>query len=266
MEASFFALFITFIFFTTRFVVALNRYTKKRSHQLPPGPPTIPFFGNLLWMLIKSFSRSKPLIVIANHSVAYQALIDNSVIFAGRPQAMATDKFLSCEQHNISSAFYSPTWLQLRRNLTYNILHTSRIKSFACARKWALDALINRLKSHSSSYEYHYTEIREHIQHALYNKKIQEIKDLQRRLQLSFDEFKVLNLFPSLGKFVFHKRWEKLRQLRQDQEKLMVPLIKARKAMREGKNEKDEPFLPYVDTLFDLQLKEENRKLEERKL
>ncbi|KAB2094357.1 hypothetical protein ES319_A02G152100v1 [Gossypium barbadense] len=158
---------------------------------------------------------------------------------------MATDKFLSCDQQNISSAFYSPTWLRLRRNLTYNILHTLRIKSFACARKWALDALINRLKSHSSSYEYHHTKIREHIQHALYSlfaficfgekledKKIQDIKDLQRRLQLSFDEFKVLNLFPSLGKFVFHKRWEKLRQLRQDQEKLMVPLIKARKENR----------------------------------
>ncbi|KAK8367228.1 hypothetical protein V6Z12_A02G170900 [Gossypium hirsutum] len=100
----------------------------------------------------------------------------------------------------------------------------------------------------------------------LEDKKIQDIKDLQRRLQLSFDEFKVLNLFPSLGKFVFHKRWEKLRQLRQDQEKLMVPLIKARKAMREGKNEKDEAFLPYVDTLFDLQLKEENRKLEEKEI
>ncbi|XP_017622187.2 cytochrome P450 89A2-like [Gossypium arboreum] len=222
---------------------------------------------------------SKPLIVIASHSLAHQALIDNSVIFADRPQAMATDKFLSCDQQNISSAFYSPTWLRLRRNLTYNILHTLRIKSFACARKWALDALINRLKSHSSSYEYHHTKIREHIQHALYSlfaficfgekledKKIQDINDLQRRLQLSFDEFKVLNLFPSLGKFVFHKRWEKLRQLRQDQEKLMVPLIKARKAMREGKNEKDEAFLPYVDTLFDLQLKEENRKLEEKEI
>ncbi|MBA0608575.1 hypothetical protein Godav_020773 [Gossypium davidsonii] len=57
-----------------------------------------------------------------------------------------------------------------------------------------------------------------------------------------------------------------LRQLQQDQEKLMVLLIKARKAMREGKNEKDELFLPYVDTLFDLQLKEENIKLEEKEI
>ncbi|KAG4154307.1 hypothetical protein ERO13_D03G050150v2, partial [Gossypium hirsutum] len=248
-----------------------------------PKPPTIPFFGNLLWLLVKPFSRvkalslslheiygpiytlhigSKPLIVIASHSLAHQALIANGAIFADRPQAIATEKFLSCDQHNITLAFYGPKWLRLRR-----------------ARKWALDALLNRLKSLSSSDEYHHTEIRDHIQNALFSlftficfgekledMKIQDIKNLQRRLQSSFDEFKVLNLFPCLGKFVFLKRWEKLRQLRQDQEKLMVPLIKARKAMREGKNEKDEPFLPYVDTLFDLQLKEENRKLEEKEI
>ncbi|KAK8305326.1 hypothetical protein V6Z11_D03G054500, partial [Gossypium hirsutum] len=250
-------------------------------------PPTIPFFGNLLWLLVKPFSRvkalslslheiygpiytlhigSKPLIVIASHSLAHQALIANGAIFADRPQAIATEKFLSCDQHNITLAFYGPKWLRLR-------------PSFAGARKWALDALLNRLKSLSSSDEYHHTEIRDHIQNALFSlftficfgekledMKIQDIKNLQRRLQSSFDEFKVLNLFPCLGKFVFLKRWEKLRQLRQDQEKLMVPLIKARKAMREGKNEKDEPFLPYVDTLFDLQLKEENRKLEEKEI
>ncbi|MBA0551969.1 hypothetical protein Golob_022814, partial [Gossypium lobatum] len=180
---------------------------------------------------------------------------------------------------NTTSPWHGPKWLRLLRNLTYNILHTSRIASFAGARKWALDALLNRLKSLSSSDEYHHTEIRDHIQHAIFSlftficfgekledMKIQDIKKLQRRLQSSFDEFKVLNLFPCLGKFVFLKRWEKLRQLRQDQEKLMVPLIKARKAMREGKNENDEPFLPYVDTLFDLQLKEENRKFEENEI
>ncbi|TYG75762.1 hypothetical protein ES288_D03G058800v1 [Gossypium darwinii] len=200
MGACFFTLFITFIFSTTLFVVALNRYSKKRSHQLPPSPPQF-------------------------HS---------SATFYDRPQAIATEKFLSCDQHNITLAFYGPKWLRLRRNLTYNILHTSRIASFAGARKWALDALLNRLKSLSSSDEYHHTEIRDHIQNALFSlftficfgekledMKIQDIKNLQRRLQSSFDEFKVLNLFPCLGKFVFLKRWEKLRQLRQDQEKLM---------------------------------------------
>ncbi|XP_052877997.1 cytochrome P450 89A9-like [Gossypium arboreum] len=246
---------------------------EKKSPASPKPPPlkTIPFFGNLLWLLVKPFSRvkalslslheiygpiytlyigSKPLVVIASHSLAHQALIANGAIFADRPQAIATEMFLSCDQHNITLAFYGPKWLRLHRNLTYNILHTSRIASFAAARKWALDALINRLKSLLSSDEYHPTEIRDHIQHALFSLftfvcfgeklediKIQDIKNLQRRLQSSFDEFKVLNLFLCLGKFIFHKRCEKLRQLRQDQEKLMVPLIKARKAMMEEKND-----------------------------
>ncbi|XVF82496.1 hypothetical protein PTKIN_Ptkin16aG0053700 [Pterospermum kingtungense] len=197
-----------------------------------------------------------------------------------RSGAIATDKFLSCDQHNISSRFYGPTWLCLRRNLTSNILHPSRIKSYACTRQWVLDTLINRLKSLSSCT--HHIDVMEHIQHAVFclstficfgkkleERKIQEVRDIQRQLQSSFDKFKILNLFPSLGKFLFYKRWEKLRRLRQDQEKIMVPLIRARKAMREENYYKYycvEPFLPYVDTLFDLQLTKEKRELEEKEI
>ncbi|KAK8532188.1 hypothetical protein V6N12_053634 [Hibiscus sabdariffa] len=288
---------------TTLLVKIFNSWSKRTGHQLPPAPPTIPFFGNLLWLLLKPlphvkalslplrerygpiytlYMGSKPLIVIASHSLAHQALISNAAIFADRPQAMATDKFLS-----ITMAFYGPTWLRLRRNLTSNIINSSRSTSFAYARKWVLDSLIIRLKSliSSSSNEFHHVEVREHIQHALFtlfalicfgerleDDKIQHIKDLQRRLQSSFDRFKLLNLFPSLGKFLFSKRWEELRRLRRDQEKVFVPLIRARKSMREERYENDhehscvEPFLPYVDTLFDVHLIEEKRKLEEQEI
>ncbi|KAL4324124.1 hypothetical protein GQ457_11G006000 [Hibiscus cannabinus] len=298
--------FILFIMSAAFFVKIFNPYTKRTSHRLPPAPPTIPLFGNLLWLLLKPlphvkalslslrerygpiytlYMGSKPLIFIASHSLAHEALISNAATFADRPRAMATDKFLSCDQHNITSAFYGPTWLRLRRNLTSNIINSSRSTSFACARKWVLDSLINRLKSLSSSDEYQHIEVREQIQHALFtlfalicfgekleDDKIQHIKDLQRRLQSSFDRFKLLNLFPSLGKFLFRKRWEELRRLRRDQEKVFVPLIRARKAMREERYEDEhehsrvEPFLPYVDTLFDVHLIEEKRKLEEQEI
>ncbi|KAK8532190.1 hypothetical protein V6N13_131525 [Hibiscus sabdariffa] len=113
-------------------VKIFNPYTKRTSHRLPPAPPTIPLFGNLLWLLLKPLSHvkalslslrerygpiytlymgSKPLIFIASHSLAHQALISNAATFADRPRAMATDKFLSSDQHNITLAFYGPTWL-----------------------------------------------------------------------------------------------------------------------------------------------------------
>ena len=119
----------------------------------------------------------------------------------------------------------------------------------------------------------------EHVQHAIFSlfafmcfgdklegKHIQDIRDAQCRLISSFDDLKVLNMFPSLGKIFFYKRWEKLRQIRRDQETVMVPFIKARKYKREYHDNSYEPFLPYVDTLLDLELPEEKRKLEDTEI
>ncbi|XVE90484.1 hypothetical protein DITRI_Ditri20bG0081500 [Diplodiscus trichospermus] len=192
------------------------------------------------------FLSFKPLILIASNSLAHKALIVKGAIFADRPAAVPPDKFLTSDQHNINWAFYGPTWLHLRRNLTSNILQPVRIRSFACARKWVMNILINRLKPNSFSDDQ--IEVIEHIPHALFcllafmcfgdkleGKQIQDIKNVQRPLQMSIDNFKILNLFPCLGKFFFYKHWQKLRQLRKDQENAMVPFIRARKATKEQK-------------------------------
>lgn len=311
--ATCFTIFMITLFISTLLYKTLhNHLTRKTKQQLqlPPGPPKIPFIGNLLW-LHKSFPQmkaiiptlrakygpiftlhvgSKPFIFIASNSMAHQALIIKGATFADRPPAIPTDKFLTSDQHNINWAFYGPTWLLLRRNLTSNILQPAKIRSFACARKWVMDILINRLRSHNNTFyncqispksltTHVHIEVTEHIQHALFcllafmcfgdkftERQIQDIKDVQRRLQLSLDNFKILNLFPSLGKVLFRKRWEKLRQLRKDQENVMVPFIRVRKAIKEEKQNYNEPFVPYVDTLFDLQLPEEKRKLEETEI
>lgn len=96
--------------------------------------------------------------------------------------------------------------------------------------------------------------------------QIKEIENVQRRQLLAFGKFNILNFWPRLTKIVFSKKWEQFLQLRKDQENVLVPLIRARKKMKEeerlGINEK-EYVLSYVDTLLDLQLPEEKRKLSE---
>ncbi|XP_031285973.1 cytochrome P450 89A2-like [Pistacia vera] len=277
-----------------------NHFTKKPSHNLPPGPPTIPIIGNFL-LIIKTFSElesvlrnlrlrygpvvtlkigSKPAIFIADRSLAHQALIQNSSIFADRPPALPSDKIVSCNQHNISSAFYGPTWRLLRRNLTSEILHPTRVKAYSHARKWVLGILVNRLKSHSKS---GVVCVVDHVRYAMFSllalmcfgdkleeEQIKEIERVQRNLLLSFSRFQILNFWPSVGKILFRKRWEELYQITQDKENVLIPLIRARKMQQEKFNTESEPeqteIQSYVDTLLGLELPEEKRKLEESEL
>ncbi|KAG2708784.1 hypothetical protein I3760_05G209200 [Carya illinoinensis] len=289
----------------------LNLLVFKKSSgnkQLPPGPLNIPIFGNL-YMLPRSSSElepilrklhtrygpivtlhigSRPAIYVANRSIAHQALVQNGAVFADRPPALPTSKILSSNQCTISSSFYGPTWRLFRRNLTSEILHPSRVKSYSRARKWVLDILLNRLESHSTTESGLVNPVRliDHFQYAMFcllvlmcfgdkllETQIKEIEAIQRRLLLSLGRFIMLNIWPRLGKILFRKRWEELINLRRDQNAILGPLIEARKRVKQerlSKAKEDAPLkdngdnefvVSYVDTLLDLELPEGKRKL-----
>ena len=221
---------------------------------------------------------SRPAIFIADRSLAYIALIQKGAVFANRPPAPATSRGLG-NQNNINSSFYGPTWRLLRRNLTSEILHPSRVKTFGHARKWVLNILMNQFKLLSKSGDP--VRVVDHFQYAMFcllvlmcfgdkleEKQIQEIEQVQRRMVVNISRFNILNFWPSLSKIVLRKRWAEFLQLRKDQEDVILPLIRARKKLKEQRlrklnmeENKDEYVLSYVDTLLDLQLPEEKRKL-----
>ncbi|KAI4295240.1 hypothetical protein L6164_035307 [Bauhinia variegata] len=224
---------------------------------------------------------SRPDIFIADRFLAHQALIQNAVVFADRPKALPTKKIISSNQHDILFGFYGPRWRLLRRNLTSKILHPSRIKSYAHARKCVLDMLLNRLKLDSESSKPStatITNLIDHFQHAMFcllvlmcfgdkldEKQIREIEESQRRMLLSFSRYNVLNLLPQITKILFHKRWKEFLQLRKDQETVLIPYIGARKKAKEerlSKGGNEEFVVSYVDTLLDLEMPEEKRKLD----
>ncbi|CBI26427.3 unnamed protein product, partial [Vitis vinifera] len=132
----------------------LPRELNSTSSNLPPGPSTFPIIGNLLW-LRKSFSELEyvvktlhekhgpivslpfgfnPAIFVASNSLAYQALVQNGAVFADRPPLPITSKIMASSQCTISSAPYGPAWRLLRRNLTSEILHPSRVRLYSRAR------------------------------------------------------------------------------------------------------------------------------------
>ncbi|GAV86172.1 p450 domain-containing protein [Cephalotus follicularis] len=198
--------------------------TIKHTHNLPPGPRIIPIIGTLLWLRKSTFEPeriirslhaklgpmvtlhfgSPPTIIISDPSLAHQALVQNGAVFADRPPALAVGKIMSCNQHNIGSANYGPTWRLFRRNLTAEILHPSRVKSYSHARKWVLHILLDSLQSQSKSGDT--IRVVVHFWYAMFcllvlicfgdkldQNWIKDIEQVHRRLRVSLLRFNILN-------------------------------------------------------------------------
>ncbi|CAH8385064.1 unnamed protein product [Eruca vesicaria subsp. sativa] len=273
------------------------RRRQSSSPPLPPDPNFLPFLGTIRW-LRKGFSglnlylrsvhhrlgpiitlriRSRPAIFIADGSLAHQALVLNGAVFAERPPAAPTSRITSSNQHVITSGFYGATWRTLRRNLTSEILNPSRVRTYSHARRWVLEILSDRIRKHHGSEEEPIVVV-EHFQYAMFallalmcfgdkldEKQIEEVGYVQRRMLLNFYRFNFLNLCPKLTKIIFKRKWEEFLQIRKEQEDVLLPLIRARRKIVQERNKKDY-VQSYVDTLLDLELPDEKRKLTEKEM
>ncbi|KAI6694702.1 hypothetical protein NL676_022412 [Syzygium grande] len=255
----------------------LSSAPTERGKSLPPGPLTFPVIGNFLW-LRKSSSEldpvlrslharhgpmvtlhigPRPAVFVSSRALAHQALIHRGAVFADRRPPLATVRVISANQHNINSSSYGPTWRLLRRNLMAEILHPSRVRSYSRARAWVLDILVGELKSQPGGV----VRVVDHFQYAMFcllvlmcfgdrleEKQIKEIEDVQRKLLLDLRRFNVLNFWPRLTKLVLRKQPSE---------------SSSSKAKEDGNDSDGDWILSYVDTLLDLELPEEKRKLEE---
>ncbi|KAI4304595.1 hypothetical protein MLD38_040080 [Melastoma candidum] len=266
------------------------------SKNLPPGPRFFPFIGNFRWLL-RSFAQTEPFlnrlhakygpivtvyvgrrpaIFVASHELAHRALVQNGASFADRPPPLITSRIMSSDQKNINTSFYGPTWRLFRRNLAAEILHPSRMRSFSKSRKWVLEVLMKRLGDQRGGE----VVVVEHFQYAMFcllvlmcfgdrldEKAIRQVEDCQRRLLLNVGRFRILNFWPRLGKVVFRKRWQEFHHIRNHQREVLAPLIEARskfiQGYRQTDGEQQERTVAYVDSLLQLELPEEKRKLNE---
>ncbi|KAK8628060.1 hypothetical protein V6N13_063772 [Hibiscus sabdariffa] len=275
----------------------LYRKYGRSNTNLPPGPPTFPLIGNAM-LLGKSFYELEsnlrrvhaklgnivtlrigpyPLVFVRDHSLAHQALVQKGSVFGDRPSSVSLGN-----QNTINSAPYGPTWSVLRKNLTSEILNPSRVRSYSHARKWVLHILKEQLIKSRGSGEP--VRVVDHFRYAMFcllalmcfgdkldEKQIRRIEGVQRDLLLSFENFNILNIWPRVTKVLFYKLWKKVQRIRQNQEDVLIPLIRARKKakqenlnkMKEEEEAADDFIISYVDTLLDLQLPLEKRELNE---
>ncbi|XP_027356589.1 cytochrome P450 89A2-like [Abrus precatorius] len=295
-------LIITILFLCLSIILKTIRNIFFPRCPLPPGPPKVHITSN--FKLLRQYTAdTKTLlqnlhakygpiftlhigshtdIFIANRFLAHKALIQHGTIFADRPKGLPTQKIISSNQHDILFNFYGPKWRILRRNLTSRILHPSQVKSYAHARTWVLNILLQCLKSDSDASNP--TRVIDHFRYGMFymlvlmclgdkldEKQIREIEESQRGMLLSFSRYSVLNFWPPITKILFWKRWKEFLKLRRELEAVLIPYINARRKIKEERpsNGSDYEFVvSYVDTLLDLQMLEEDEgsKLDDGKI
>ncbi|RVW21613.1 Cytochrome P450 89A2 [Vitis vinifera] len=161
---------------------------------------------------------SRPAIFISENSLAHQALVQNGAVFSDRPEARPAGRVMNSNQRNISSCPYGPTWRLFRRNLMAEILHPSRVRSYSHARKWVLEILVSRLRSHSDGFVP--VRVMDHVQYAM---------------------FCLLARFVAEDREgIIRKTWTSLLNLRKDQEEILLPHIRARQPLKQETQSKRE--------------------------
>ncbi|KAJ0964263.1 hypothetical protein J5N97_029385 [Dioscorea zingiberensis] len=267
---------------------------------LPPGPPAIPIVGNLLWLrrnflrnlesiLQDLHARFGPIVTlrigsgraiyVSDGHLAHEALVARGAVFADRLRPPPAARIISNNQRNINTAPYGPFWRLLRRNLTTEILHPSRVKLFSHGRQWALNILTAKLRASAEANSGVVLDFKDSIQFAMFcllvlmcygekldEKAIRNIETAQRNILLFVSNLSIFAFIPILSKSIFRKRWNTVRDLRQKQTDIIVPIIRAREKhkAKQNKEQADEArfVYSYLDSLLDIKIPEEgNRKL-----
>ncbi|XP_031400197.1 cytochrome P450 89A2-like [Punica granatum] len=268
----------------------------RQNRKLPPGPLGLPFISDFFWVrksladlepilralhakhgpVVALHQGGSPAIFVASHALAHHALVQSGATFADRPPTGSVETMLTSNQRKINSARYGPMWRLLRRNLTAEILHPTRVRSYSPTRERVLEILLERLRADEQDRPV------VHFQYAMFcllvlmcfgdglkERQIREVEEVQRGMLLNLGRFEILNMWPRLGKVLFRRRWEEFYRIRHNQEDVLLPLIRARSEARtkakEAAQDKDngDRVICYVDTLLDLELPEEKRKLKE---
>ncbi|XP_052181449.1 cytochrome P450 71A1-like [Diospyros lotus] len=148
------------------FVLQKLKQSKGR-FQLPPGPPRLPFVGNLhqldksalyrhLWQLSKIYGPlmslqlgSRPILVVSSAKMAKQFLKTHDAQFAGRPSMVGQLK-LSYNALDLAFAPFDDYWREMRKICNLHLFSAKRVQSFRSIREDEVSKMIKKINKLAS--------------------------------------------------------------------------------------------------------------------
>ncbi|KAL3537351.1 hypothetical protein ACH5RR_000717 [Cinchona calisaya] len=195
----------------------------------PPGPPGLPFIGNLLqfnsitsrhqyfWQLSKKYGPlmsmrfgSRRVLIVSSARIAKEALTTHDLAFSGRPQTLVLQK-LSYNGLDFAFTPYSEYWRETRKLLVLNVLNLRKVQSFSPVREDEVYHMIQKIaKLAASSKSVNLSEVSMTITFTIicrvgFGKRFGKVLEIERLKQL-FHEVQAMfaanfysDFFPSLS-------------------------------------------------------------------
>ncbi|KAH6798529.1 hypothetical protein C2S51_035013 [Perilla frutescens var. frutescens] len=150
-------------------IIFLHKRRKRlQNSPSPPGPPRLPFIGNLhqfdtatphlyLYKLSQKYGPlmsmklgSVPVIVVSSPEMAKEILKTHDLAFCSRPSVLGQQKF-SYNGSDIGFAPYSESWRELRKICVVHLFSNKQVQSFRPIREEEVFRMIGNLSATASS-------------------------------------------------------------------------------------------------------------------
>ena len=146
----------------------LPKWKKSGEMLHPPGPPGLPFLGNLhqidnsaphkyLWRLSKKYGPLMslrlgfvPTIVVSSARMAKEVMKTHDLAFSGRPSLVGQQK-LSYNGLDLAFAPYDDSWREMRKICTLNLFSVRRVQSFRPVREDEICRMIKKISQQAAS-------------------------------------------------------------------------------------------------------------------
>ncbi|KAF8745054.1 hypothetical protein HU200_013466 [Digitaria exilis] len=217
----------------------------------------------------RSSNLRQPTIKVRDPTITRQTLIDQADAFSNRPPTPFPIPLITGRRHRhgITTVPYGPHWRALRSNLTAAILQPWRQGLMAPLQREAIDALVTSISTRCADDGSGDLVIRDSIYGAVFSmlttvcfgddvdfNHVRSMELMMQEFRVAIGEARVLAR-STIAKIKHWRQWRRFLGFRTQQVDLFVPLINAicqtRRSTKHG-------TWPYVDSLIDLRIPDEN--------